>query len=169
MHGGGSAPSCCAFTHRVAFEEGSGKCLLFLSAFRVFCGSVALKPPWSLLKCYAPRLGWPWGALCSAFSRVCIFVHLSDNGRTVAEAEIPILWPLMWRADSLEKTLMLGKFEGKRRRGWKRMRWLDTITDSMNMNLSKLWEIDEDTGARYAAVHGSQRARHNLANEQQQA
>ena len=64
---------------------------------------------------------------------------------------------------------MLGKFEGKMRRGWKRMRWLDTITDSMNMNLSKLWEIDEDTGARYAAVHGSQRARHNLANEQQQA
>ena len=73
------------------------------------------------------------------------------------------------RANSMEKTLMLGKIEGRRRRGRQRVRQLDSITNSVNMNLSKLWEIDEDTGARYAAVHGSQRARHNLANEQQQA
>ena len=61
---------------------------------------------------------------------------------------------LMQRADSLEKTLMLGKIEGKRRRGQQRIRWLDGISDSMNMNSTKLQEIVEDRGAWSAAVHG---------------
>ena len=61
---------------------------------------------------------------------------------------------LMWRGDSLEKTLILGKIEGKRRRGQPRIRWLDSTTDSMNVNLSKLWVIVKDREACCAAVHG---------------
>ena len=61
---------------------------------------------------------------------------------------------LVRRANSLEKTLMLGKIEGKKRSGWQKMRWLDSITESVYMNLSKLWEIVKDRGACHAAVHG---------------
>ena len=61
---------------------------------------------------------------------------------------------LLQRVDSWEKTLMLGKTEGKRRKGQQRMRWLERITDSMDMNLSKLWEIVKDRGDWHTAVHG---------------
>ena len=61
---------------------------------------------------------------------------------------------MMQRSKSLGKTLMLGKIEGKRRRGWQSMRWLDSITDSMDMSLSKLWEIVEDRGTWHVTVHG---------------
>ena len=61
---------------------------------------------------------------------------------------------LMWTAESLEKSLMLGKIEGRRRRGCQRLRWLNGITDAMDMNLGKLWEMERDRKAWHAAVHG---------------
>ena len=75
--------------------------------------------------------------------------------RLMLKLKLQYFGHLMRRADSLERTLMLGKIEGKTRREQQRMRWLDIITDLMDMNLSKLWNLVEDRGAWHSAVHGA--------------
>ena len=116
------------------------------------------------LWCWRRLLTVPWTARRSSQSILKEISPKYSLEELMLKLKLQYFGHLMWRTDSLEKTLILGKTESRRRRGWQRMRWLDGITDAVNLNLGKFQEMVRDKEAWHAAIHGIAKSQTRLGN-----